>query len=324
MGDDLDDILSSALDEVSLSEQQQNDESKVDLSNAVKEAAETSAASSKESNEQALKSSTEGTAADGVPGTAGLGGLLSGLGGNGTEGFDDAAAADLLKQLDDPEFAKTLEETLKFMESGNMDELQKSFADGKDPKADAELADNLKSLAEAAKGLEGADAGQAEEMGEKIIQDMMKQFETLGNKEDFTGIMDNMLKQMLSKDVMYTPIKQVTEKYPEWLAENEGKLEEKEYERYGKQYQFYQRICACYETEPDNFSRITELLQNVQEYGQPPVEIMKELAPGLEIGEDGVPKMPGMGGGVPGMPPGIGGAPGMPPGGEMPPECKQQ
>jgi hypothetical protein len=30
-----------------------------------------------------------------------------------------------------------------------------------------------------------------------------------------------------------------------------------------------------YETEPDNFPRLMELMQDVQQYGQPPAEIIK-------------------------------------------------
>ena len=92
--------------------------------------------------------------------------------------------------------------------------------------------------------------------------------------------------------------------------------------RYGKQYQYFQKIVAAYEvsqitgvvgslprysqcvrqTEPDNFPRLTELMQDVrlaacalgtarltamnarlqmQETGQPPSEIVKDLAPGV-------------------------------------------
>ena len=38
----------------------------------------------------------------------------------------------------------------------------------------------------------------------------------------------------------------------------------------------------------------------MQQYGQPPAEIMKDLAPGLKFDEEGMPIMPNMGG--PGMP----------------------
>lgn len=88
-----------------------------------------------------------------------------------------------------------------------------------------------------------------------------------------------------------------------------------EYNRYGHQYQYFQRIVAVYETEPDNYPRLMELMADIQEYGQPPSEIIKELAPGLEFNEEGMPIMPGMGNstmpeeGGPGRPMGM---PGMP------------
>jgi hypothetical protein len=36
-------------------------------------------------------------------------------------------------------------------------------------------------------------------------------------------------------------------------------------------------------------------MQDVQQYGQPPAEIIQEIAPGLELDEDGMPKLDGEG-----------------------------
>ena len=36
------------------------------------------------------------------------------------------------------------------------------------------------------------------------------------------------------------------------------------YEKYGKQYQYMQKIVALFETEPDNFERLTMLLMGMQ------------------------------------------------------------
>ena len=137
---------------------------------------------------------------------------------------------------------------------------------------------------------------------------MMAQFEKLGEKEDFQNVIDGMMRQLMSKDVMYQPVKQICDKFPEWLADNEPKLSTDDYERYGKMYQYFQKITAVYETEPDNFPRLVELMQDMQECGQPPAEIIRELAPGLEFGKDGMPIMPNMGPGL--LPPGL---PGMDP-----------
>ena len=49
-----------------------------------------------------------------------------------------------------------------------------------------------------------------------------------------------------------------------------------------------------------SFIRLTDLLFEMQQYGQPPEEIMKDLAPGLKFDEEGMPIMPNVGG--PGMP----------------------
>mmetsp|Transcript_45713 Transcript_45713/g.52838 ORF Transcript_45713/g.52838 Transcript_45713/m.52838 type:complete len:84 (+) Transcript_45713:9-260(+) len=49
-------------------------------------------------------------------------------------------------------------------------------------------------------------------------------------------------------------------------------------------------------------SRLLELMEQVQEYGQPPPEIINEIAPGLELDEEGLPIMNNVPGGG-GMPP---------------------
>jgi peroxin-19 len=127
----------------------------------------------------------------------------------------------------------------------------------------------------------------------------------VGEKEDYDQVIDGMMRQLLSKELMYDPMKQVCKKYPMWLAEAKAQLTDEEYKRYGMQYQYFQRIVACYETTPDNYPRLMELMNDIQEYGQPPSEIIKELAPGLSFNEQGLPIMPGMGNSM--MPDGTGG-----------------
>ena len=50
-------------------------------------------------------------------------------------------------------------------------------------------------------------------MGEDMMQKMMQEFEKLGEKEDFQQVVDGMMRQLLSKEVMYDPMKQITEKF---------------------------------------------------------------------------------------------------------------
>ena len=46
-----------------------------------------------------------------------------------------------------------------------------------------------------------------------------------------------------------------------------------------------------YETDPENTPKLMMLMQAVQEFGQPPTEIIQEIAPGLELDDEGMPKL---------------------------------
>ena len=154
---------------------------------------------------------------------------------------------------------------------------------------------------------EGFEPAKIEETGEQLMDEMMTQFEALGEKEDYNEVVDGVMRQLLSKDLMYEPTKLICEKYPEWLAVQRKNLTLAEYENYGRQYQCFQKLLAVYDTEPDNFPRLMELMFDLQQYGQPPAEIIKGLAPGLKFDENGMPIMPNMGAGMmPSMPGGEG------------------
>jgi len=62
-----------------------------------------------------------------------------------------------------------------------------------------------------------------------------------------------------------------------------------------KQCRCFQKLVLLYETNPEDTKRLMDLMQEVQEYGQPPPEIIKEIAPGLELDSNGLPKLDGAG-----------------------------
>jgi peroxin-19 len=61
--------------------------------------------------------------------------------------------------------------------------------------------------------------------------------------------------------------------------------------RRSKQCECFRKVVNVYESEPNNVGKLIELIQEVQEYGQPPQEIIREIAPGIELDADGIPKM---------------------------------
>ncbi len=148
------------------------------------------------------------------------------------------------------------------------------------------------------------------------IPDLDNLFAGMGGKDGPAGggagfntdhFMEGMMEQLLSKELMYEPMKQVTDKFPEWLASKKGELSAEEWKQRNRQYDCFRRLVQAYESEEGGkeTSKLLEIMQEVQEYGQPPPEIINEIAPGLELDEEGLPKMNG---GV--LPPFLGGNPG--------------
>ncbi|KAL0027343.1 hypothetical protein WJX79_002388 [Trebouxia sp. C0005] len=124
-----------------------------------------------------------------------------------------------------------------------------------------------------------------------------------GSTEDMSGLVDGIMHQLLAKDVLYQPIQEIGARYPQWLADHRGKLSPEDLERYSQQFEHIQQISQLYEQEPDNFPKLINLLQQMQACGQPPQEIVDEMAPGLQFDAQGQPQLPaGLGGlGIPGL-----------------------
>jgi len=60
---------------------------------------------------------------------------------------------------------------------------------------------------------------------------------------------------------------------------------------HGRQYQVLQQLAATYESEPDNFPRLMELMQDLQALGQLPAQLLRCAAPGLELTAEGLPAL---------------------------------
>eukprot|EP00429_Kryptoperidinium_foliaceum_P026717 CAMPEP_0176129932 /NCGR_PEP_ID=MMETSP0120_2-20121206/65723_1 /TAXON_ID=160619 /ORGANISM="Kryptoperidinium foliaceum, Strain CCMP 1326" /LENGTH=248 /DNA_ID=CAMNT_0017465179 /DNA_START=191 /DNA_END=934 /DNA_ORIENTATION=- len=87
---------------------------------------------------------------------------------------------------------------------------------------------------------------------------------------DPDAIVDGMMEQLLSKDLMYEPMKQVADRFPAWLEEKEGHLSESEMQRYQEQYQCFKDLVEQYENDSSDMESLIDLMQRVQEFGQPP------------------------------------------------------
>ncbi|KAG9072789.1 Peroxisome chaperone and import receptor [Linnemannia hyalina] len=227
---------------------------------------------------------------------------------------DDEAAVGGLDAEFSKQLASGMEELMKEM-NGNT-ELQKSFEEmfkgldvnGKStaaptPKAAsaASFQDRIaKTMDKLKDSSEQVDAQVAEESEEALMAEMMKQMEGMAEGGDFQNVLEGMMEQLMSKDILYEPMLDLQNKYPQWLKDNKDKISAEEYARYEKQYGYVKEIVEFFD-RPDfdeksdtQAKSVIDLMQGMQDCGQPPADILDELAPGLEMGADGVPKMPDM------------------------------
>ncbi|KAI9595529.1 Pex19 protein family-domain-containing protein [Syncephalis fuscata] len=144
-----------------------------------------------------------------------------------------------------------------------------------------------------------------DETPDALMAEMMRQMEQLTDSSDFDGIIDGMMNQLMTRDVLYEPMKELAEKYPAYLAENKDKLPDETFKQYEQQHLYVKQIVARFEVVgPSKASNgdemapidteISKLMQKMQECGQPPKELLEQMAPGMGFDEEGVPNPPDM------------------------------
>ncbi|KAG0240649.1 Pex19 protein family-domain-containing protein [Mortierella sp. GBAus27b] len=237
---------------------------------------------------------------------------------------DDEALAGMDAEFTN-QLASGMEELMK--EMNNNPELQKSFEEmfkgldvnGKSPATEKPAAAAAAGASSAKAGGAGnfqdriartmdklkdsseqVDAQVAEESEEALMAEMMRQMENMAEGGDFQNVLEGMMEQLMSRDILYEPMLDLKKKYPQWLTNNKDKIPAEEYARYEKQYEYVKQIVEFFE-RPDfdeksdaQAKSVIELMQGMQDCGQPPADILEELAPGMELGADGVPRMPDM------------------------------
>jgi len=116
--------------------------------------------------------------------------------------------------------------------------------------------------------------------------------------EELQAILETMMSQLMSKDVLYEPLKELKDKFPSYLADNASKLSEADKKRYQSQQECVTKIISVFEDpkhsddDPEGVVQVVTLMNEMQTYGAPPTEIMGDLPPGINIGGDGLPQLP--------------------------------
>ncbi|KAJ2613682.1 Peroxisome chaperone and import receptor [Coemansia sp. RSA 1365] len=222
-----------------------------------------------------------------------------------TQGMDDMLKdAPLGKNDDDDELRKVLDQMLKNMsllqsdlDSKRQDQPSKETTKENStdkapqkPKEPQSFQDKINAtMAKLKDSATQADAESSNLGNESQIPDdeLMRQLDTLA---------DDVVGQLMSKDLLQQPLQQLENAYPKYLENNKATLPKKDLQRYQQQYAYVKQILALFKKAKDDSigkdPQILELMQKMQDCGEPPSELLKLLAPDMELDETGEVKVP--------------------------------
>ncbi|CEI95362.1 hypothetical protein RMCBS344292_09551 [Rhizopus microsporus] len=229
-----------------------------------------------------------------------------------TEVKEEEEKEDLDNVLDNDEFAKQLAAGMENLmgQFGQEDDMKEAFekvwasfdnnntpdktreaatSSSKTPQSFQEaIGKTMNKLKDSSKEI---DSTIAEDSEDAFMAELMKQMESLADNGEFENVLEGMMSQLMSKELLYEPMKDLAQKYPDWLEKNKDKTDNKEYEKYKEQYSICQNIVATYEL-PDfdekneaQAKKIMDLMTKMQDLGQPPAELLDEMAPGMNFGD---------------------------------------
>jgi peroxin-19 len=100
----------------------------------------------------------------------------------------------------------------------------------------------------------GAAAEQASQGDADFMAALLREMEAgeLGGaegEEDFSKVLMGMMEQLTNREILYEPMKELDDKFPEWLEKNKDKLPEAEYKRYETQQTLVREIVGKFEVE---------------------------------------------------------------------------
>merc|ERR1711860_254048 len=100
------------------------------------------------------------------------------------------------------------------------------------------------------------------------------------------SMVEDMFSTMLQKEHFQEPMREIADKYPAWLEKNESKCSAEEFSNYKKQYECFQKILNCYKSEETDTQKVMELMREMQDYGQPPEDIVSDMMPPMDGSAD--------------------------------------
>ncbi|KIY64042.1 hypothetical protein CYLTODRAFT_338757, partial [Cylindrobasidium torrendii FP15055 ss-10] len=108
-----------------------------------------------------------------------------------------------------------------------------------------------------------------------------------GNEDQIADVLEKMMGQLLSKDILYDSLKELNDKYPGYLANPPAPIPEDDRKRYEAQMAAVDKIIKTFDSPSYSDSnalevkKIVDLMSEMQSYGSPPDSIMGPMPPGM-------------------------------------------
>lgn len=101
---------------------------------------------------------------------------------------------------------------------------------------------------------EQATAAAAAEGSDDFMAELLRQMQAggegglgEGGEEEFSKMLMGMMEQLTNKDILYEPMKELNDKFPEWMEKNRDSIPEEDKARYELQEGFVKEIVAKFE-----------------------------------------------------------------------------
>jgi peroxin-19 len=101
------------------------------------------------------------------------------------------------------------------------------------------------------------------------MESMMKELEGLMESGDFEDMFGGLVNQLASRELLYEPMKDLRDKYPTWITENEAKITIEELTRFQNQEIIVKKIVQVFdksqtdEPNEEEAKKIMDLMQEV-------------------------------------------------------------
>ena len=97
---------------------------------------------------------------------------------------------------------------------------------------------------------------------EENVDDILDNLNSLMDNVELDSLLANVMDQIVSKELLYEPLKDLASKYPDYLSKAKDTIPLEDYNRFEKQYKIVSEIIAIYDVEDDPV-KVMQLMQDV-------------------------------------------------------------